>query len=74
MKLMHKDDMIKLYVKIVNDIIDDTIASEPRIDSHAWVDLVAKKDLLEEILGIAPTKESKSNDIKINGEDDVSET
>ena len=73
MKLMHKDDMIKLYVEIVNDIIKD-MSQQITWDTHNehYVDLTAQKELLEQVLGIAPTKESKSNDIKINGEDYVS--
>ena len=79
MKLMSKDDMIELYVNTVNKIINDKVEGD--LDSHIWISLVAKKDMLEQVLGIVP-KNSKTilsivdknpNNIKINGEDYVSE-
>ena len=75
MKLMHKDEIIETYVKIMNKIIDDLMLGRDEFDiPDTFSYLYGRKELLEEILGIVPTKESKSNDIKINGEDYVPET
>ena len=52
MKLMSKDDMIELYVNTVNKIINDKVEGD--LDSHIWISLVAKKDMLEQVLGIVP--------------------
>ena len=79
MKLMSKDDMIELYVNTVNKIINDKVEGD--LDSHIWISLVAKKDMLEQVLGIAPKKskatlaiaDKNPNNIKINGEEYVSE-
>ena len=79
MKLMSKDDMIELYVNTVNKIINDKVEGD--LDSHIWISLVARKDILEQVLGIAPKKskatlaivDKNPNNIKINGEDYVSE-
>jgi len=79
MKLMSKDDMIELYVNTVNKIINDKVEGD--LDSHIWISLVARKDMLEQVLGIAPKKskatlaiaDKNPNNIKINGEEYVSE-
>lgn len=79
MKLMSKDDMIELYVNTVNKIINDKVEGD--LDSHIWISLVARKDILEQVLGIAPKKskatlaiaDKNPNNIKINGEEYVSE-
>tara|TARA_R110000824_G_scaffold278679_1_gene466948 strand:+ start:48 stop:281 length:234 start_codon:yes stop_codon:yes gene_type:complete len=76
---MSKDDMIELYVNTVNKIINDKVEGD--LDSHIWISLVARKDILEQVLGIAPKKskatlaivDKNPNNIKINGEDYVSE-
>ena len=72
MKLMSKDDMIELYVNTVNKIINDKVEGD--LDSHIWISLVARKDILEQVLGIAPKKskatlaivDKNPNNIKIN--------
>ena len=72
---MTKDEIIQTYVKIVNKIINDlkfTMHESDVPDSFRYLD--GKKRILELIMGIDTNKESKSNDIKINGEDYVSET
>ena len=79
MKLMSKDDMIELYVNTVNKIINDKVEGD--LDSHIWISLVARKDMLEQVLGIAPKKskailaiaDKNPKNIKINGEEYVSE-
>ena len=71
--------MIELYVNTVNKIINDKVEGD--LDSHIWISLVARKDILEPVLGIAPKKskatlaivDKNPNNIKINGEDYVSE-
>tara|TARA_R110001583_G_scaffold40206_1_gene128619 strand:+ start:103 stop:336 length:234 start_codon:yes stop_codon:yes gene_type:complete len=76
---MSKDDMIELYVNTVNKIINDKVEGD--LDSHIWISLVARKDILEQVLGIAPKKskatlaiaDKNPNNIKINGEEYVSE-
>ena len=79
MKLMSKDDMIEILVNTVNKIINDKVEGD--LDSHIWISLVARKDILEQVLGIAPKKskatlaiaDKNPNNIKINGEEYVSE-
>ena len=75
MKLMPKDDIIEVYVEIINKIIDDLVFTMHESDvPDNFNYLLGKKRVAELIMGIDTNKESKSNDIKINGEDYVSET
>ena len=66
MKQMTKDEMMKLYFRTVNDIIaldkDFTRVGE----TIAYEKLMAKKELLEEILGLEDPVP-----VKINGEEVV---
>ena len=74
MKVMPKDEIIEVYVKIVNKIIHDLML---RMDEYDIPDsfnyLHGKKRVLELIMGIESNDKTESNDIKINGEDYVSE-
>ena len=66
MKQMTKDEMMKLYFRTVNDIIaldkDFTRVGE----TIAYQRLMARKELLEEILGLEDPVP-----VKINGEEVV---
>ena len=66
MKQMSKDEMMKLYFRTVNDIIaldkDFTRVGE----TIAYERLMARKELLEEILGV---KDDNPLPIKISGEE-----
>ena len=66
MKQMTKDEMIKLYFKIINNIIDMDWEFTRQHDNIQYQGLMAKKELLEEILGLEDPVP-----VKINGEEVV---
>jgi len=66
MKQMTKDEMIKLYFKIINNIIDMDWDFTRQHDNIQYQRLMAKKELLEEILGV---KDDNPLPIKISGEE-----
>ena len=74
MKVMPKDEIIEVYVKIINKIIHDLMLKMDEYDiPDSFNYLLGKKRVAELIMGIESTDKTESNDIKINGEDYVSE-
>ena len=68
MKQMTKDEMMKLYFRTVNKIISKDYGWDLNKDYHKiqYEKLMAKKELLEEILGLEDPVP-----VKINGEEVV---
>jgi|TARA_Y100000361_G_C11038444_1_gene278592 hypothetical protein len=68
MKQMTKDEMLKLYFRIINDIINIDWDFTKQNDNIQYAKSMARKELLEEILGV---KDDSPLPIKISGEEVV---
>ena len=65
---MTKDEMLKLYFRIINDIINIDWDFTKQNDNIQYAKSMARKELLEEILGV---KDDSPLPIKISGEEVV---